>query len=99
MRGQTSPSVYPLPQQLLDMRSYPSKNILYRFAAMSFTDHFARRSWRMILKNHKPDAVFFLGDLLDSGVEGASKSQGWCAAESHGSPFADIELHGLPVPQ
>merc|ERR1712093_727363 len=43
--------------QLLDMRSYPLRNWIYKFIAMSFTDNFARRSWRMILKHHKPDAV------------------------------------------
>lgn len=37
---------------------------------MWMSDNFARKAWRMALKTHRPDAVFFLGDLLDSGVEG-----------------------------
>ena len=32
----------------------------------------------MVLRHHKPDAVFFLGDLLDSGVEVTDRDE-WVA--------------------
>ena len=57
-------------KQILDLRSYPGHSMISKYIGMWITDNFARKSWRMILKTHRPDAVFFLGDLLDSGVEG-----------------------------
>lgn len=59
-------------QQILDLRSHPEKNFLSRYFWIWFTDNYARKAWRLVVKQHKPDAVFFLGDLLDSGVEGTS---------------------------
>lgn len=63
------------PQQILDLRSYPDKNLLLRYLEIWFTDNYARKAWRLVVEHHKPDAVFFLGDLLDSGVEGESLSK------------------------
>lgn len=55
--------------QILDLRSYPDKNFISKHLWIWFTDNYARKAWRTVVKQHKPDAVFFLGDLLDSGVE------------------------------
>lgn len=57
-------------QQILDLRSYPGRNVILKYLGIWITDNYARKAWRTVLKRHKPDAVFFLGDLLDSGVEG-----------------------------
>ena len=68
----------PLPQQLLDLRSFPDRSLLRRYASIWTTDNYARKAWRMVLRHHKPDAVFFLGDLLDSGVEVTDRDE-WVA--------------------
>lgn len=67
-----------LPQQLLDLRSFPDRSLLRRYASIWATDNYARKAWRMILRRHRPDAVFFLGDLLDSGVEVTDRDEWVC---------------------
>lgn len=62
--------VAPCPKQILDTRSLADRSLLYRYWSIWTSDNYARKAWRILVKAQKPDAVFFLGDLLDSGVEG-----------------------------
>ncbi|GAA5964234.1 hypothetical protein JCM21900_002876 [Sporobolomyces salmonicolor] len=61
--------------QLLDMRSYPGRNWALRWLGVKVTDMYARKSWRFVSRKSRGkggggvDAVVWLGDLLDSGVE------------------------------
>ncbi|GAA5894061.1 hypothetical protein JCM5296_001001 [Sporobolomyces johnsonii] len=61
--------------QLLDMRSYPGRNWALRWLGVKVTDMYARKSWWFVSRKSRGkggggvDAVVWLGDLLDSGVE------------------------------
>ncbi|BGO89273.1 hypothetical protein NBRC10512_003911 [Rhodotorula toruloides] len=60
--------------QLLDMRSYPSRNWVLRWLGVKMTDLYARKSWKAVTRSRGKggggvDAVVWLGDLLDSGTE------------------------------
>ncbi|KAI5481041.1 CDC1p [Pseudohyphozyma bogoriensis] len=67
--------------QLIDMRSYPGRNWVSRKLGVWFTDAYLRKSWRFVIKSEEEhggggvDAVVWLGDLLDSGVESVDRSE------------------------
>ncbi|KAG7446241.1 Metallo-dependent phosphatase [Guyanagaster necrorhizus] len=52
--------------QILDHRSYPGRSALLTFLSRLFTDLNLRKSWRAVATK-KPDAVVFLGDMMDGG--------------------------------
>ncbi|KAK0212804.1 Metallo-dependent phosphatase-like protein [Desarmillaria ectypa] len=52
--------------QILDHRSYPGRSALLTFLSRLFTDLNLRKSWRAAATK-KPDAVVFLGDMMDGG--------------------------------
>ncbi|GAA93610.1 uncharacterized protein L969DRAFT_20735 [Mixia osmundae IAM 14324] len=55
--------------QILDLRSYPGRPWLGKWASRLATDNYARKAWQAVLNRQRPHGIFFLGDLLDSGVE------------------------------
>lgn len=59
--------------QLIDMRSYPGRGWVARWAGVRVTDWYARKAWRFVKASRGKmggvDGVIWLGDLLDSGVE------------------------------
>ncbi len=52
--------------QILDLRSYPGRSTLLTFLSRLFTDLNLRKSWKAATKKN-PDAVVFLGDMMDGG--------------------------------
>ncbi|KAF4567515.1 hypothetical protein EYR40_006518 [Pleurotus pulmonarius] len=52
--------------QILDHGSYPDRGVILTFLSRVFTDLNLRRSWRAALRK-QPDAVVFLGDMMDNG--------------------------------
>jgi ethanolamine phosphate phosphodiesterase len=54
--------------QVPDWRSYSDRPWLLNTLTRIVIDNYARKVWRRILATHMPEAIFFLGDLLDSGV-------------------------------
>ncbi|KAG0141984.1 hypothetical protein CROQUDRAFT_673825 [Cronartium quercuum f. sp. fusiforme G11] len=48
--------------------SYPKRSLLLRYISLQVIYQFIRKSWRFVIHNTKPDAIVFLGDLLDGGV-------------------------------
>jgi hypothetical protein len=67
--------------QLLDMRSYPGRNLFFKWLGVKMTDLYARKSWRAVSRlsrgksGGRVDAVVWLGDLLDSGTEMVDKKE------------------------
>ncbi|KAK0454946.1 Metallo-dependent phosphatase-like protein [Armillaria borealis] len=52
--------------QILDLHSYPGRSALLTFLSRLFTDLNLRKSWKAATKKN-PDAVVFLGDMMDGG--------------------------------
>lgn len=52
--------------QILDHRSYPGRNFLLTRLSQFIVDWNIRKSWRVTTKL-RPDAVVFLGDMMDGG--------------------------------
>ncbi|KAH9467415.1 hypothetical protein Pst134EA_011061 [Puccinia striiformis f. sp. tritici] len=48
--------------------SYPERPWLLRWFSIQIIDQFIRKSFRLIIKIRNPDAIVFLGDLLDGGI-------------------------------
>ncbi|MBW0475734.1 hypothetical protein O181_015449 [Austropuccinia psidii MF-1] len=48
--------------------SYPTRAYLLRILSVKIIDNFMRKSWRLLLRSARPNAIVFLGDLLDGGV-------------------------------
>lgn len=65
--------------QLLDMHSYPERLWIARKLGVWFTDNYLRKAWRFVIKSKGAgggvDAVIWLGDLLDSGVESVDRKE------------------------
>lgn len=66
--------------QLLDMRSYPGRNWLLRWLGVGFTDAYARKAWRFVVRSRDDegrgvDGVVWLGDLMDGGVEAVEPAE------------------------
>ncbi|GAA5892964.1 hypothetical protein JCM8208_004137 [Rhodotorula glutinis] len=61
--------------QLLDMQSYPGRNWALRWLGVRISDAYARKAWTVVTRLSRGksgggvDAVVWLGDLLDSGVD------------------------------
>ncbi|BGP18748.1 hypothetical protein JCM10213_003053 [Rhodosporidiobolus nylandii] len=60
--------------QLLDMRSYPGRSWILRKLGVWISDLYARKGWRAVMRSRGTggtgvDAVVWLGDLMDGGVE------------------------------
>ncbi|WAR54401.1 hypothetical protein PtB15_4B18 [Puccinia triticina] len=70
--------------------SYPTRILPLRWLSIKIIDQFIRKSWRLVIKNTKPHAVVFLGDLLDGGI----------AATDHTKfqTYVDRFYHTFPVP-
>ncbi|KAF9012455.1 Metallo-dependent phosphatase-like protein [Cyathus striatus] len=52
--------------QILDERSYPGRPAFATYLSRLVTDLNLRKSWRMAIRK-EPDAVVFLGDMMDGG--------------------------------
>ena len=75
VQSRTQPLIGASPSQRLpDARSFPDLTALRRHAAVWRADYVTHKSWSIVARQHRPDAVVFLGNLLDSGVESKSTS-------------------------
>jgi metallophosphoesterase superfamily enzyme len=54
--------------QIPDWRSYSDRPWLLNSLTRIVIDNYGRKAWRRIIAKHTPDAIVFLGDLLDAGV-------------------------------
>jgi hypothetical protein len=54
--------------QIPDSHSYADRPWLLNSLSRLIIDNYARKVWRQIIAMRSPDAIVFLGDLLDSGV-------------------------------
>jgi hypothetical protein len=54
--------------QLTDKFSYGRKGII-QWLTEFYSDLYMRRNWKKLNRIAKPDAVVFLGDLMDGGRE------------------------------
>ena len=52
--------------QILDDRSYPERSSLLRTVSRIFVDMNLRKAWH-VAKRKRPNAIIFLGDMMDSG--------------------------------
>ncbi|EMD37638.1 hypothetical protein CERSUDRAFT_94638 [Gelatoporia subvermispora B] len=52
--------------QVLDHRSYPARNALLMWLTQKIVDLNLRKSWWAIMRR-SPDAIMFLGDMMDNG--------------------------------
>jgi hypothetical protein len=52
--------------QILDLQSYPERSWILRHISKLMTDLNMRRSWAAA-RRLRPDAVIFLGDMMDRG--------------------------------
>jgi ethanolamine phosphate phosphodiesterase len=52
--------------QIVDRRSYPSRGLLSTYLTRLIVDLNLRKNWRVAI-NKQPDAVVFLGDMMDNG--------------------------------
>ncbi|THV02390.1 Metallo-dependent phosphatase [Dendrothele bispora CBS 962.96] len=52
--------------QILDHRSYPGRPAILTYISQILVDLNLRKSWRAALRSN-PDAIFFLGDMMDGG--------------------------------
>ena len=73
--------------QILDERSYQERNSFFMTLTRIFVDMNLRKAWRVAKSTH-PDAVIFLGDMMDSGFADMQITK--CALRS--SPFSSHPL-------
>lgn len=70
--------------QLIDYAtSYPQRNALLRWLTVVLTDVYAKKSWRWAVYESKPDAIVWLGDLLDAGRSFVATNERTYAKEAH----------------
>ncbi|KAH9813423.1 Metallo-dependent phosphatase-like protein [Melampsora americana] len=55
--------------------SYPTRPYLLQAISIQIINQFIRKSWRLLIRIRKPDAIIFLGDLLDGGVATVDQSE------------------------
>lgn len=55
--------------QIIGLGTYPGRSELLTRLSWQITDAYARKSFKAIMKHNHPDAVIFLGDLLDTGAD------------------------------
>uniref|UniRef100_A0A0W0FH69 UTP--glucose-1-phosphate uridylyltransferase n=1 Tax=Moniliophthora roreri TaxID=221103 RepID=A0A0W0FH69_MONRR len=60
--------------QIIDQRSYPDRNFILNWLTRFIVDLNLRKNWRAALRS-QPDAVFFLGDMMDGGRVDMSDSE------------------------
>ncbi|THH03564.1 hypothetical protein EW146_g10400 [Bondarzewia mesenterica] len=60
--------------QVLDAHSYPGRNPLLTALSQHIVDLNLRKSWR-VAKSTRPDAVIFLGDMMDNGRSPSSAKE------------------------
>jgi len=60
--------------QILDARSYPGRNPWLMWLSQMIVDLYLRKSWRAVQKL-QPDAVVFLGDMMDGGRSAVSDEE------------------------
>lgn len=48
--------------------SYPNRILPLRWISIKIINQFIRKAWRLLIKELKPHAIVFLGDLLDGGI-------------------------------
>ena len=60
--------------QVPDSQSYASRGIFGSWLSQQIIYNYARKSWRLVMKQ-KPDTIVFLGDLLDNGVHAKDRLQ------------------------
>lgn len=54
--------------QLTDKYSYGRKGVI-QWITEFYSDQYMRRNWKKLNRKLRPDAVVFLGDLMDGGRE------------------------------
>lgn len=59
--------------QIVDANSYPGRHRILLWFTQKITDRFMARNYRLLHKKLRPDAIFFLGDLLEGGREWEDK--------------------------
>ncbi|EEB98997.1 hypothetical protein MPER_01394, partial [Moniliophthora perniciosa FA553] len=60
--------------QIIDQWSYPDRNFILNWLTRFIVDLNLRKNWRAALRS-QPDAVFFLGDMMDGGRVDMSDSE------------------------
>ncbi|EFP91593.2 uncharacterized protein PGTG_17647 [Puccinia graminis f. sp. tritici CRL 75-36-700-3] len=70
--------------------SYPDRILPLRWLSIKIIDQFIRKSWRLLIKNTKPHAVVFLGDLLDGGIAASDPAKF--------QTYVDRFYHTFPIP-
>ncbi|EGF97450.1 uncharacterized protein MELLADRAFT_114338, partial [Melampsora larici-populina 98AG31] len=70
--------------------SYPTRSYLLQFISIQIINQFIRKSWRLLIRIRKPDAIVFLGDLLDAGVATTDQSEY--------QSYLDTFRHTFPIP-
>ncbi|KAJ6499162.1 Metallo-dependent phosphatase-like protein [Mycena sanguinolenta] len=80
--------------QILDHRSYPDRSPFLTYISQLLVDLNLRKSWRAALRT-RPDAVIFLGDMMDGGRFAMSDDE----YESYFRRFKSIFSLNSRVPQ
>ena len=55
--------------------TYPERGWGLRWLSLKVIAQYLRKAWRMVIRSARPDAVVFLGDLLDGGVEAVDRRE------------------------
>ncbi|KAG0700730.1 Metallo-dependent phosphatase-like protein [Suillus ampliporus] len=81
--------------QIVDRRSYPTRGSLLKVLGQFIIDLNLRRSWRSTISRLQPNAVVFLGDLMDNGRATMSNSE----YNAYAARFFDIfKMKDLSIP-
>ncbi|GAA5987920.1 hypothetical protein JCM11641_004582 [Rhodosporidiobolus odoratus] len=88
--------------QILDMKSYPGRSWGLRRLGVWITDLYARKSWKAAMMSRgsgggKTEAVVWLGDLMDSGVEVGDEEEYTSLLRRFRSLFPLPRLTSLPL--
>ncbi|KAH9942328.1 Metallo-dependent phosphatase [Epithele typhae] len=84
--------------QILDMRSYPDRPPWLQTLTQLMVDLYIRKSWRAVLRR-RPDAIVFLGDMMDNGRLAMSDQEYEAYVRRFRSIFAadsSVPMHYLP---
>ena len=60
--------------QIVDRHSYPSRGLLLSHLSRLIIDLNLRKNWKVAI-NKQPDAVIFLGDMMDNGRDAMSDQE------------------------
>ncbi|KAF5321719.1 hypothetical protein D9619_001937 [Psilocybe cf. subviscida] len=80
--------------QIVDRYSYPSRNFLVAHLTRLIVDLNLRKNWKAAIEK-KPDAIVFLGDMMDNGRDSMSDAE----YESYFQRFQSIFKADASIPQ